>query len=61
MNNKTIAKSYWRSIKRGTKTFAQVPAALKPYVKDLAREDVEGGIITSEQYTELINEPFEEE
>lgn len=58
MNKKTIAKSYWRSIKRGTKTYAQVPDELKPYVKILAQEDVVDGVITAEQYEEYIGEPY---
>ena len=61
MSNLTIAKSYWRSIKRGTKTFEQVPEALKEDVKALAREDVESGAITAEQYEQYIGEPYMED
>ena len=68
MSNLTIAKSYWRSIKRGTKTFEQVPEALKADVKMLAREDastitIDGVIsnITAEQYEQYIGEPYEED
>ena len=68
MSNLTIAKSYWRSIKRGTKIFEQVPEALKADVKMLAREDAstitkDGAIsnITAEQYEQYIGEPYEED
>lgn len=60
MNKRTIAKSYWRSIKRGTKTFAQVPSDLKPYVKELAGEDVQSGAITPKEYETWIGEPYGE-
>lgn len=60
MNKRTIAKSYWRSIKRGTKTFDAVPSELKPYVKDLAGEDVRNGVITPEQYEAYIGAPYGE-
>jgi len=55
---KTIAYSYWRSIQRGARTFASIPAELKPDVKTIARDDVAAGIFTAEQYETFIGEPF---
>ena len=54
-----MAKIYWRTIKRGTRTFASVPANLKDEVKALALAEVESGEITAEQYKELIGEAAE--
>lgn len=51
-----MAKIYWRTIKRGTRTFADVPEALKAEVKALAQADVANGVITAEQYAEFIGE-----
>jgi hypothetical protein len=56
---KAIAYSYWRSIKRGVRTFASIPASVKEDVKELARVDVEDGVITEEQYKELIGDVYE--
>ena len=56
---KAIAHSYWRSIKRGTRTFESVPDSVKEDVRTLARADVEDGVITAEQYEQYIGEPFD--
>lgn len=53
-----MAKIYWRTIKRGTRSYASVPEELKAAVKALARADVESGEITEEQYAELIGEYY---
>lgn len=53
-----MAKIYWRTIKRGTRTFEDVPENLKEEVKELARQDVEDGVITKEQYTEITGEAY---
>lgn len=53
-----MAKIYWRTIKRGTRSFASVPAGLKEAVKALAREDVASGTITAEEYAEYIGEAY---
>ena len=55
---KAIAHSYWRSIKRGTRTFESIPASVKDDVRKLAREDVQEGVITPEQYEQYIGEPY---
>lgn len=57
---KPIAHSYWRRIKDGARTYASVPATVKEDVKTLARQDVEEGVITPEEYQALIGEPYEE-
>lgn len=51
-----MAKIYWRTIKRGTRTFDEVPDNLKDAVKTLALAEVENEIITAEQYAKFIGE-----
>ena len=53
-----MAKIYWRTIKRGTRTFDAIPANLKDDVIALAKQDVVDGEITAEQYKELIGEDY---
>ena len=53
-----MAKIYWRTIKRGTRTFADVPAHLQDEIRALALAEVEDGTITAEQYKELIGEDY---
>ena len=53
---KAIAHSYWRSIKRGTRTFDSVPTNVQNDVRALARTDVEDGVITKEEYEQYIGE-----
>ncbi len=55
---KPIARSYWRLIKTGNRTFASVPDGVKDDVKTLAKEDVVRGVITEEQYKDFIGEAF---
>ena len=52
---KAIAHSYWRSIKRGTRTFESIPDSVKDDVCTLAQADVQAGIITPEQYKQYIS------
>ncbi len=49
-----IAKSYWRSVQRGARTFAAVPDSQKEAVRALARADVEAGLLDRETFLELI-------
>ena len=42
---KAIAHSYWRSIKRGARTFDGVLDPVKEDVRTLARADVADGVI----------------
>ena len=53
-----MAKIYWRTLKRGTRTFADVPESLKEEVLELARTDVENGVITVEDYKRYIGEEY---
>ena len=54
-----MAKIYWRTIKRGTRTFADIPTVkLQAEVKALAMQEVADGVITAEQYKEFIGEDF---
>ena len=55
---KAIAHSYWRSIKRGTRTFESIPDSVKDDVRTLAKADVQEGVITAEQYEQYIGEPY---
>lgn len=55
---KAIARSYWRRIKDGARTFDSTPDALKDDVRELAREDVENGVISADEYEQLIGEPY---
>lgn len=53
-----MAKIYWRTIKRGTRTFDAVPEHLKEEIRALALAEVEDGTITAEQYLEYIGEEY---
>ena len=55
---KAIAYSYWRSIKRGNRTFDNIHESVKEDVKTLAQEDVISGVITTEEYAEFIGEEY---
>ena len=55
---KAIAHSYWRSIKRGSRTFESVLDPVKEDVRTLARSDVAEGIITPEEYQQYIGEAY---
>ena len=53
-----IAQAYWRLIKKGKKTYDSLNDTMKVLVKDLAKADVADGVITAEQYAELIGEDY---
>ena len=55
---KAIANSYWRSIKRGARTFENIPDSVKDDVRTLAQADVQESIITAEQYEQYIGETY---
>ena len=55
---KAIAHSYWRSIKRGTRTFESIPQSVKDDVLTLAQADVASGEITAEEYEQYIGEAY---
>lgn len=54
-----ITAAYWRTIKRGGRTFESVPAELKAGVNALAGEDLTNGVITAEQYATWFGMPQE--
>lgn len=58
MTVKAIAHSYWRTVKRGKRTFESVPENLKNDVRTLARADVENEVITAEEYKSYIGEDY---
>lgn len=53
-----MAKIYWRTIKRGTREFADCPANLQEEIKELAKQDVVNGVITAEDYARFIGEEY---
>lgn len=54
-----MAKIYWRRIKAGTRFYKDVPTEeLKAEIKQLALQDVADGVITDEEYEELIGEVY---
>ena len=55
---KAIAHSYWRSIKRGSRTFESIPDNVKDDVRTLAQADVASGTITAEEYEQYIGEAY---
>ncbi len=55
---KAIAHSYWRSIKRGVRTFESIPDSVKDDVRNLAQTDVQNGVITADDYKGYIGEDY---
>lgn len=58
MTVKPIAHSYWRRIKDNARSFKATPVSVKEDVRYLAQQDVQLGVITQEQYKELIGEDY---
>lgn len=54
-----IAKSYWRSIQRGTRAFAAVPPNQQDAVRALARADVESGLLDRDAYRDFTGEDYD--
>lgn len=48
-----IAKSYWRSLRRGVRGLADVPDKLRAEVLALALADLDAGGLTREDYDRL--------
>lgn len=57
---KAIATSYWRSIKRGARSFESVKDDVKDDVKALAAMDVKARVITEMDYQKHIGEEYPE-
>lgn len=55
---KPIAHSYWRSIKRGNRTFESIPENLKDDVRTLAKADVVNEVITTVEYEQYMGEAY---
>ena len=53
-----MAKIWHNRILAGTRTYEEVPNTWKAQVKALFRKDVEDGVITEEQYEEIIGEDY---
>lgn len=58
MTIKSISNSYWRSIKRGKRTFDSIPTEVKDDVKILAQNDVISGVISKVQYKDITGEDY---
>ena len=55
-----MAKIYWRTIKRGTRTIEDVPAKLRDEIKELAKLDVVDGVIGKDEYKKIFGEDYAE-
>lgn len=55
---KAIAHSYWRTIKRGKRTFESIPESVKEDVRTLAQSDVAEGEITVDDYKNYMGEDY---
>ena len=53
-----MAKIYWRTIKRGTRTFDAIPENLKEAVIAIAKAEVADGTITADDYKRFIGEDY---
>ena len=53
-----MAKIYWRTIKRGTRKFAECPVELQDEIKSIAAKEVADKVITAEQYKKFIGEDY---
>ena len=55
-----MAKIWYNRICAGTRTYAEVPNTWKGQVKVLFKTDVVNGVITEDEYAEIIGEPYAE-
>ena len=53
-----MAKIWRNRIIAGTRTFDEVPSTWKNAVKELLKEDVEDGVLTEEEYEEIVGEAY---
>lgn len=53
-----ISAAYWRTVKRGGRTFESIPAELKQSVTTLAKTDVVNGVISAEDYSGYIGTAY---
>lgn len=53
-----IAQCYWRLIKKNKRTYESLDDTMKVLVKNLAKSDVENGVITDAQYEQYIGEKY---
>lgn len=66
MKIQAIAHSYWRNIKRGTRTFDSLKNVaekdgypkMQEQVRYLAKTDVANGVITADDYEQYIGEAY---
>lgn len=56
---KAIAHSYWRTVRRGTRTFESVPDSIKADVRTLAQAEVASGAMTADEYLQHVGEAYE--
>lgn len=55
-----MAKIWRNRIIAGTRTYDEVPSTWKGQVKILLKADVVDGLITAEEYAEIVGEPYAE-
>jgi len=55
-----MAKIWRNRILAGTRTFDEVPSTWKAQVKILLKADVVSGLITAEEYEDIVGEPYSE-
>ena len=53
-----MAKIYWRTIKRGTRTLAECPENLHDEIKALAKAEVAAGELSEGKYKRYIGEDY---
>lgn len=59
---KIISHSYWRSVKRGTRTFDSIrDEEIRADIRILAQSDVTNGAITATEYQQYLGEAYPEE
>ncbi len=54
-----IAAAYWRKVKSGERTYESVPASKAGEVLELAKTDVVNGVVTAEDFYNLIGTAYE--
>ena len=53
-----MEKIYWRTIKRGARTFESIPEELKEGVIALAKEEVKNNIISEALYKKYVGQEY---
>lgn len=54
-----VCHSYYRLIRKNKRTYEAVPEKFQPGVKELAKSDVQNGVISEDDYKAYIGEDYE--